>query len=82
VPVIKEIIRIPKPEPEPLGVAKRKRRGGTRPRSKSRTVGSPEVQEEIHIVEVENPEFGWDEDTQPNGIIMDFQSQTEVERRK
>ncbi|KIJ26429.1 hypothetical protein M422DRAFT_180332 [Sphaerobolus stellatus SS14] len=67
VPVIKEIIRFPKPEPELLGTAviKRRKRYVTRPpRSK-----------------IDNPELGWDDETQPNGIIMDYQSQSEVERR-
>ncbi|KAF8511134.1 hypothetical protein BU17DRAFT_69755 [Hysterangium stoloniferum] len=82
VPVIKEIITIPKPEPEPLGSKKRKRSGTHPPRSKSRSHASPvPAVEEIRIVEVDNPEAGWDNDTSANGIIIDWVSREEVERR-
>lgn len=80
VPVIKEIIRIPQPEPEPLGV-KRRKRSSARTRSKSAVSPDPS-NEEIRIVEVDNPELGWDDETQPNGIIWDYRLQIEVERRK
>lgn len=83
VPVIKEIIKIPKPSPEPLGGKKRKRSGTRAPRSKSRTVASPNSPvEEVRVVEIDNPELGWDDDTHSNGIILDWYSKSEVERRE
>ena len=83
VPVIKKIIKIPKPVPEPLGTKKRKRAGTRAPRSKSRTVTSPNtLVEEVRVVEVDNPELGWDDNTHSNGIILDWYSKTEVERRE
>lgn len=82
VPVIKEIITIPKPVPEPLRGKKRKRAGTHAPRSKSRTAASPNLVEEVRVVEVDNPELGWDNNTHSNGIILDWYSKTEVERRE
>lgn len=69
VPHIKEIIRIPKEPVQPLGQQKRKRKAGT-PRSKSKTPG------------IYNPEENWDKDTDPHGIVVDFLSKDEVERRE
>lgn len=80
VPVIKEIITIPKPEPEPLGTKKR-RRGARKLRSKSLPSSPPRVKEEIRIVEVDNPELGWDDATPSTGVIIDWTSKEEVERR-
>ncbi|KAF8495308.1 Mif2/CENP-C like-domain-containing protein [Gautieria morchelliformis] len=82
VPVIKEIIKIPKPDPEPLRAQKRKRAGTRAPRSKSRTFTSPNPSvEPVGVLAVDNPEIGWDDDTHSNGIILDWYSKTEVERR-
>lgn len=82
VPVIKEIITIPKPDAEPLGAKKRKR-GTRKPRSKSTPSSPPpvRVREEIRIIEVENPELGWDDATPSTGVIVDWTSKEEVERR-
>jgi centromere protein C len=83
VPVIKEIIKIPKPVPEPLGAKKRKRAGTRAPRSKSQTFTSPNPSvEPVGMLEIANPEIGWDDDTHSNGIILDWYSKTEVERRE
>ncbi|GJJ15569.1 hypothetical protein Clacol_009847 [Clathrus columnatus] len=79
VPVIKEIITIPKPDPEPLGVNRRKR-GARKPRSMSLPSPVP-IQEEVRIVEVDNPELGWDDATPSAGVIIDWTSSDEVERR-
>ncbi|KAG5634303.1 hypothetical protein DXG03_005985, partial [Asterophora parasitica] len=74
VPPIREIVRIPKEEPEPLG--KRKR---SRARSKSKAPENEEVH--IKIVPVDNPEEGWDKDTSPYGVVLDYETGVEVERR-
>ncbi|KAF8077557.1 Mif2/CENP-C like-domain-containing protein [Lyophyllum atratum] len=74
VPPIREIVRIPKEEPEPLG---KRKRPAARARSKSK------VAEEIQykIVPVENPEEGWDDETTPHCVILDFETRELVERR-
>jgi centromere protein C len=69
VPTIKEIVRIPKEPPKPLGTAYRKRRHTT-PRSKSEVV-----------VATDNPEEGWDDKTQTNGVVIDWFTGNEVSRR-
>nr|QEP49722.1 centromere protein 3 [Inonotus obliquus] len=73
IPVIKEIIRIPREFQEPLG-AKRHR---SKPRSRSKTVQHAEDQEVV----VFNPEEGWDDQTDPHGVVLDFTSGQEVQRR-
>ena len=78
VPHIKAILRIPKEEPVPLGKQKRKRRGMTKARSKSETVEGEE--EELPIVY--NPEEGWDDKTGQQGVVLDFVSREEVQRRE
>ncbi|KAG5652126.1 hypothetical protein H0H81_006202 [Sphagnurus paluster] len=70
VPPIREIVRIPKEEPEPLG--KRKR---SRARSKSKAL------EEVKVVPITNPEEGWDDDTEPHCVVLDYETNEEVERR-
>lgn len=70
VPHIKEIIRIPTDAAEPLS-KKRKRVG----RSKSKSVAPQDVA-------VFDPEEGWDSQTREKGIVMDFDTQKEVERRE
>ena len=69
VPTIKEIVRIPKDPPKPLGAAHKKRRHTT-PRSKSETV-----------VATDDPEEGWDEKTPTNGVVVDWFTGNEVQRR-
>lgn len=70
VPVIKDIIRLPKDIPEPLA-----RRHGRKPRSQSKTLPD----EENNIV-VANPEEGWDDQTDPHGIVLDYVTSSEVRR--
>ncbi|KAG6853030.1 hypothetical protein C0991_007401 [Blastosporella zonata] len=69
VPNVKEILRIPKEIPEPLG--KRKRR------AKSKTVDDIRYK----VIPVDNPEEGWDDDTEPYAIVLDYDTREEVERR-
>ena len=75
VPPIREIIRIPKEPPQTLG-SKRKRTGG-RGRSKSKV--DDEV--EVKLVPVENPEEGWDDETDPHCAVLDYPVNEEVMRR-
>jgi centromere protein C len=74
VPPIREIIRIPKEPPEPLG-GKRKRAG--RGRSKSKVAEEMQVK----IVPVENPEDGWDDETDPYCTVLNYPANDEVVRR-
>lgn len=68
VPTIKEIRRIPKEETGPLGAKHRRKRP---PRSQSKTA-------EL----VYNPEEGWDDETDPRGIVLEYPSGKEIEKRK
>lgn len=72
VPVIKEIRRIPQEEPQPLGAKYRRKR---KARSKSKTA-------EPEPVLIYNPEEGWDDQTEPRGIVVEYPSGNEVEKRE
>ncbi|EIM89667.1 uncharacterized protein STEHIDRAFT_166024 [Stereum hirsutum FP-91666 SS1] len=73
VPTIKDIIRIPKEPPQPLSKAGRKRGGSTRAKSKTADGGE--------VVTVWNPEEGWDDETEQNGIVLEWGSGVPVQRR-
>jgi len=75
---IKEIVRIPKDTPLPLG-AKRKR-GSTRPRSRSRAL--PEEEVIPPALPVSNPEEGWDDETTTLYTVLRYTDRQEVERRR
>ena len=74
VPTIKEIRRIPKEEQQPLGAKHRRKRP---PHSKSKTA---EAEPEPPIFW--NPEEGWDDETDPRAIVVDYVTQQEVEARE
>ncbi|KAJ6519365.1 Mif2/CENP-C like-domain-containing protein [Mycena sanguinolenta] len=77
VPHITEIIRLPK-EPPPAS-----RAGSKRKRTGSRTTEQTEVIEREVIVEIDasNPENGWDDDTDPTAVVLDYRSGKPVSRR-
>jgi len=75
---IKEIVRIPKEAPLPLG-AKRKR-GSTRPRSRSRALPDEEVIPPA--LPVVNPEEGWDDETTTVYTVLRYTDREEAERRR
>jgi len=77
VPHIKEIRRVPKEDPEPLGTNKRKR-GTTRPRSRSKVEGDQDHKPPVMVL---NPEEGWDNDTDQQAVVLNFPSMEEVTRR-
>ncbi|KAJ6501590.1 Mif2/CENP-C like-domain-containing protein [Mycena vitilis] len=76
VPHIAQIIRIPKEPPAPRPGIKRKR-------GRARTKTTPDVVEREVIVEVDasNPEAGWDDDTNPTAIVLDYRTGDNVTRR-
>ncbi|KIM48672.1 hypothetical protein M413DRAFT_437856 [Hebeloma cylindrosporum] len=74
---IKEIVRIPKDMPLPLG-AKRKR-GSTRPRSRSRALNDEEVI--APALPVANPEEGWDDETTTVYTVLRYTDREEADRR-
>lgn len=76
VPVIKEIIRIPKEESLPFS----KKKSSRKPRSKTQKVKAEGDEEEE--AEEENPEAEWDAETPSRGIVLDYPSSEEVERRE
>lgn len=73
VPTIKAIVRIPKEPPRPLGIQGKRKRSA--PRSKSKTA------EEDEPVMVYNPEEGWDDETEVNGVVTDWVTRETVQRR-
>ncbi|KAJ7693573.1 Mif2/CENP-C like-domain-containing protein [Mycena rosella] len=78
VPYIKEIVRIPKEDP-PLRRATSKRK-----RSQTRAASTPQVVEREVIVEVPvamDPEEGWDDETNPEAVVVDFRTNEPVKRR-
>ncbi|ETW86246.1 hypothetical protein HETIRDRAFT_443810 [Heterobasidion irregulare TC 32-1] len=74
VPSIKEILRYPKEPPKPLGIAGKKYKRSSAPRSKSKTVDEDAVL-------VYNPEEGWDSGTKEFGVIRDYITGQEITRR-
>ena len=73
VPTIKEIRRLPKEDVKPLG--KQKRRRTTRSKSQSVTL---ESELELHY----NPEDGWDDETEPTGVVLQYPTDQEVSQRQ
>ena len=78
VPVIKDIIRVPKEDSKPLGASSKKRQTSAKPRSRSKTAQVEDDQEMI----VFNPEEGWDDQTDPYGVVLEYQGDQEVSRSK
>ncbi|TDL24984.1 hypothetical protein BD410DRAFT_813828 [Rickenella mellea] len=74
VPVIKDIIRIPKEEPQPLGVLGKRKRA----RSKSKTRAAEHDENQVIVAD---PEEGWDDDTQPMASVTDFVTGVDQMRR-
>ncbi|KAK7038277.1 CENP-C-C domain-containing protein [Favolaschia claudopus] len=77
VPRIKAIIRIPKEPAVPLS------KKGRTARKRSRTPAAPKdvkIVEKI-VKEVENPEAGWDDETQTQVVVKGYPSGREEERR-
>ncbi|EIN07013.1 hypothetical protein PUNSTDRAFT_135711 [Punctularia strigosozonata HHB-11173 SS5] len=82
---IKAIVRIPQEEPQPLGAKRKKGKRAAsmrpRPRSKSQSKAVDEEQELEDLAEDFNPEEGWDDKTEPYGVVKDWDTGDEVERR-
>ncbi|KZT09565.1 uncharacterized protein LAESUDRAFT_722528 [Laetiporus sulphureus 93-53] len=74
VATIKAIRRLPKEQPKPLGTKHRVKKRSAR--SKSKTV-EVEVSENL----VFNPEEGWDDSTKAEGVVIDYETETEVEKK-
>ncbi|THU87257.1 hypothetical protein K435DRAFT_730030 [Dendrothele bispora CBS 962.96] len=72
VPHIKEIIRIPEEPKVSLG-SKRKR-------GRSRTL-QPRDGSIVKVVPTSNPEEGWDDETPEKSLVIDWKTQTEIEKR-
>jgi centromere protein C len=65
-PVVKAIVRVPKDPIKPLGI-NGKKRGPRKPTPRAQTTN--------------NPEEGWDDNTLLTGVVVDWQSKEEVQRR-
>ncbi|KZS92465.1 hypothetical protein SISNIDRAFT_455662 [Sistotremastrum niveocremeum HHB9708] len=81
VPIIKEIVRLPKEEPAPISNKPRSKRGPSSRRSQSVTKGHDDDEREVIHIPAEVPEAGWDEKTEPYGVVLDYTSGVEVKRR-
>ena len=77
VPIIHEIIRVPQEEVVHLGVDTSKRRGTSKPPSSRAGSRKPKSKAETYV---ENPEEGWDEETQEMGSVMDYETKEELQR--
>ncbi|TCD64256.1 hypothetical protein EIP91_004325 [Steccherinum ochraceum] len=73
VPNIKEIHRVPKEEVVPLG-SKRRKRMKSRGKSATRSVEPEEIVPY-------NPEEGWDDDTPDRGMVIDYETELEQDKR-
>ncbi|KAJ6574672.1 hypothetical protein B0H19DRAFT_1125199 [Mycena capillaripes] len=76
-PHIQDIVRIPKEPPAPRRAGSKRKRGGTRAQT------TPEVVEREVIVEIDasNPEAGWDDDSNPTAVVLDYRTGDTVTRR-
>jgi len=66
-PVVKEIIRIPKEPPKSLSKVGRKKGNNNQSRRS--------------VALTNNPEEGWDDSTPLTGVVIDWQTKDEVQRR-
>jgi centromere protein C len=92
VPVLKEIVRIPRAEGEGTFAGMKRPRaksavpaGGNKPVVKRRKAGSVDEEVEFELdptAPTVHPEDGWDKDTEPHGLVWDVDAESEVSRRK
>ena len=68
IPVVKEILRVPKEDPRPLGAKKKGMK-----RAKSRTADPDGIWD---------PEEGWDDDTDTHAIVWSVKEQAEINKRQ
>ncbi|PWO01196.1 hypothetical protein FA09DRAFT_5500 [Tilletiopsis washingtonensis] len=91
VPVLKEIVRIPRAEGEGTFAGMKRPRaksavpaGGNKPVVKRRKAGSVDEEVEFELdptAPTVHPEDGWDKDTEPHGLVWDVDAESEVSRR-
>lgn len=84
VPHIKEIIRVPQEEPLRRGQQSKRKRPRSNSRNKSETADrkTRRDEDEERMVEVWNPEEGWDDETNTSSTVLDFITKTEVQKRE
>lgn len=73
VPNITEICRKKKEEPQPLGAGKRKRANGSRAKS----VKADRETATAEPARPENPEEGWDDETEMTAAVLEFGTKKE-----
>jgi centromere protein C len=77
VPTILGVRRVP--EPVHTSLAQRRRRAQKKGRGRSRKLESEEPQSrQESLIPLET---GWDDDTEPMGIVLDYETNEEVEKR-
>ncbi|KAG8896295.1 hypothetical protein FRC01_011902 [Tulasnella sp. 417] len=72
VPIISGIVRIPEARPEPFA-KKNRRRGTTKPPSSKGNAKAEEVY-------VDNPDDGWDAETEQDALVIDYDTKEEMEK--
>ncbi|KAG8954580.1 hypothetical protein FRC00_005777 [Tulasnella sp. 408] len=72
VPIISEIVRIPQEKPEPLSKRHRRRETTKPPSSRGKS-----KQREVYV---DNPEDGWDAETDQNAMVIDYDTKQEIEK--
>ncbi|KAG8931222.1 hypothetical protein FRC02_003037, partial [Tulasnella sp. 418] len=75
VPIVKDVLRFPQEDEQPLGAKRRGRKASSKPPS-SRDGRKKSVE-----VYVENPEEGWDEETEPIAMVLDYETKEQIEKR-
>ncbi|KDQ07258.1 hypothetical protein BOTBODRAFT_38963 [Botryobasidium botryosum FD-172 SS1] len=72
VPLIKDVVHVPKDDPKPLGIAGKKRRRGTSAAPGKKAQGE---------YDPTPPEAGWDDKTVEQGSVLEYETRAEVKRR-
>lgn len=83
VPIVKEVLRLPKEKVRSLGSAAPHRARSASVKAKTkRAKREDDSGSEGGRDDGVPPEFGWDANTVEHGVVMDYASKTEIERRE
>lgn len=72
-PIVAEVVRMPDENPAPFGKKKGGRRGTTKPPSSR---GASKARE----VYADNPEEGWDAETEQNALVIDYDTKEQIQK--
>ncbi|KAG8993409.1 hypothetical protein FRB90_000715, partial [Tulasnella sp. 427] len=77
VPIISEIVRVPEEQAEPLSKKHRRRATTKPPSSRGAGGGGARKQSEVYV---DNPDEGWDAETDQNAMVIDYDTKQEMEK--